>query len=204
MAPLSPTANTAIASAYGSKSLEQKVRNKVAIQKELGWPMEPKRPMVCLPAGMTDALGGELLQQVLPGLLTLPIEMLILGKGSSAFGKLFTNLAKEHRHRIAIIPNKKEAVQAMLAAADMALFLSNPGDLPELTDCLRFGVVPITPACKTLEPYDAIQESGCAFTYDGSTPWHCFAAIVRALETHQFPFDWRTIQRYCMESVQGS
>ncbi|MFH0770671.1 MAG: hypothetical protein V1926_04830 [Candidatus Peregrinibacteria bacterium] len=202
MTPLSPTANTLIPCAYSAHSLDQKVKNKVALQKDLKWPGETKRPMACLPAGMTEELGGELLKSVIPGLLTLPMEIIILGKGSSAYGKLLTGLAAEHRHRIAIIDNTKEDIQRMYAAADMALFFSQTGAAAELAECLRFGVVPVAPRMKGLEPYDAVQESGCSFLYDQPTPWHCFAAIVRALETFQFPFDWRTIQKHCMESVQ--
>ncbi|MFH1670846.1 MAG: hypothetical protein ABIA92_04660, partial [Patescibacteria group bacterium] len=127
--------------------------------------------------------------------------LLIRGKGSAKYGELFTKLAKDNSHRITIIPDKEEAVHAMYAAADAALYFAAPSDLKELHESLRFGVVPITPPAKDLTSYDPIQESGCAFTYEESTVWHCFAAIVRALETQKFPFDWRTVQRYSMENA---
>lgn len=201
MSTISPSTDKHIPYRYNGKTLENKVKNKTALQKELGWPSEPKRMMVCLPAGMTEALGGALMEEVLEGLLTLPVEILIRGKGTKEYGELFTKLAKENSHRIAIIPDQEEAVHAMYAAADAALYFADPGDLTELHESLRFGVVPITPECKNLSAYDPIQESGCAFMYDEPNVWHCFAAIVRALETQKFPFDWRTVQRYCMESA---
>ena len=89
----------------------------------------------------------------------------------------------------------------MYAAADAALFLADPSTLPELRHCLQYGVVPIASECGALENYNPIQESGNAFLYEKLDPWHCFAAIVRATETHCFPFDWRTIQKHCMESM---
>ncbi|MCF7844552.1 MAG: hypothetical protein K9M03_01860 [Kiritimatiellales bacterium] len=201
MTTISPASDATIPHRYNGKTLENKVKNKTALQKELGWPAESKRMMLCLPAGMTDALGGKLMEEILSGLLTLPVELLIRGKGSAQYGELFTKLAKENSHRIAIIPDKEEAVHAMYAAADAALYFADPAELKELHESLRFGVVPITPDCKDLDAYDPIQESGCAFTYEELNVWHCFAAIVRALETQKFPFDWRTVQRYCMESA---
>lgn len=201
MTPLSPSADTVIARPYGIHSLEQKVQNKVALQEELGWTPEPKRAMVCLPTGMSEKLGGELLKEVLPGLLMLPIEIVILGKGSSSYGAYLTEIAKEHRHRVAIINNDEASVRKMFAAADMSLFLAESTTMPELHVSMRYGTIPVCPANKILTSYDPNQESGEAFVFEKMSPWLCFAAVVRALETYRFPFDWRTIQKHCMEKM---
>ena len=204
MNPLSPAYDPKIARRYSARTIEHKVENKTALQQELGWPMEPKAPIVCLPAGMSDALGGHLLKEFLPGLLSMPVELLVLGKGSADYGQLFTELAEERGHRIAIIPHDDDHVRKMLAAADIALFLTDPTGLPELESCLQYGVVPIAPECRTLHDYNPVQETGNSFLAAEATPWLTFAALVRALETFKFPFDWRTIQRHGMEAVGGA
>ena len=208
MNAFSPSYDNKIARRYSASSLEHKVANKTALQKELGWMAEPKRALVCLPAGMTDQLGGALLEEMLPGILAMPLELLILGKGPAKYGSLFTDLAKNHKHKVAIIPAEEEAIRKMYAAADMALFFKDPSSLPELKHCLEYGVVPVAPESKHFEQYDPIQESGFAFLYDTGNEkqilWHCFAALVRALETHRFPFDWRTIQRHGMEYTHNA
>lgn len=204
MNPLSPAYDTVIARRYSARTIEHKVENKTALQKELGWPMEPKAAVVCLPAGMSDALGGELLKEFLPGLLSLPLELLVLGEGNADYGRLFTELARERGHRIAIIPNENNSLRKMLAASDIALFLTDPSALPELTTCLQYGVVPIAPECKHLSDYNPVQETGNAFLAPAQTSWLLFAALVRSLETFKFPFDWRTIQRHGMETVGGA
>lgn len=200
MHTISPALDESIARKYGPKSLEYKIQNKVSLQEELGWTPEPKRAMLCLPCGMSDALGGKLLKELLPGLLTLPLEIVILGKGSAGYGTMFTQLTKEQGHRVAIISNQEEDIRKMYAASDMALFLADPAKSPELIHCLRYGVVPVSLPTQLLENYDQNQESGNAFLFDKPTVWHAFASVVRALETWRFPFDWRTIQRHCMES----
>ncbi len=200
---------SSIETPYTKKTLEQKGANKTALQKEIGWPMEPRRPMVCLPTGVTEALGGALLRETLPGILTLPVEILVLGKGSASYGSLFTELSKENDHRISIVKNEPDAMSKMYAAADIALFLSDASDLPEVKLCLAYGVVPIAPiptdrttGAVRLQDYDPVQETGNAFLYETPDSWRFFAALVRALETFKFPFDWRTIQRHCMEAVE--
>ena len=184
--------------------LDQKVQSKTALQKEIGWPKEPKRAMVCLPAGMTDALGGKLFEETLPGILSMPVEMLVLGKGSANYGALFTKLTKEYGHRFHIVPDTEDAVAKMYAAADMAMFFSEELSERELKVCLGSGVVPISLAHPLLEDYNAVQETGNAFTYESATKWHAFSALVRALETHKFPFDYKTIQRHCLETISRS
>ena len=198
---LSPHTDSTIAHRYSSSSLDQKLLNKTALQEEIGWPAEPKRPMLCLPAGMSEKLGGPLLQELLQGLLALPIELLIIGKGSASYGTLFTRLSKEHRHRLHILADTEENHRKMYAAADMALFLSDPSSLKELRACLQYGVVPISVPASALEDYDPVQESGNAFLYEHPNSWLAFASLVRAVETYKLPFDWRTIQKHGMETV---
>jgi len=198
MTTLSPASDKTLVRPYDATTLEYKVQNKTALQEELGWAAEPKRAMVCIPMGVSDQLGGKLLEEVLAGLLELPVEILILGKGSASYGQMLTKLAKEHSHRVAIIPNDDKMVARMLAASDMSLFLSPSSGTEELMQSLRYGTVPLTPAGIDLHDYNPNQESGNAFVYQKLNAWHCYGALVRALETFKFPYDWKTIQKECM------
>jgi len=198
MSNISVTTDTPEAKA-DVKILNEKPKAKATLQKEIGWPMESKRPMICIPTGMTKSLGGKLFEQLLPGLLSLEIELLILGKGSSTYGSFITGLAEEQNHRFHIVPSTDRAVETMLKAADMALFLSDPATLPELSACLSHGTIPIAPSTSALKDYNPVQETGNAFLYKEEDVWKCFAAIVRASETYVFPFDWKTIQKHCLE-----
>lgn len=199
MNPLSPAYDAKIARRYSARTLEHKVENKTALQRELGWPMEPRMPILCLPGGMSEELGGALFRDVLPGLLAMPVSFLVLGKGAPEYGALFTELARERGHRLAILPATEDGQREMYAGADMALFLADPSGSEELAACLQYGVVPIAPAVKGLDDYNPVQETGDSFLFAETNPWLVFAAVVRALETFKFPFDWRTIARHGME-----
>jgi starch synthase len=196
-----PSADALIARKYSVGTIDLKVQNKTMLQQELGWPSESKRPLVCLPSGMTEKLGGALLTEILPGILSLQVELLVLGKGSAEYGAMFTKLTKNENHRLSIITEDETSMHKMYAAADMAFFLADAEGTEELERCLQYGVVPIAPISSELEDYNPVQESGNAFVFERPTKWHAFASFIRALETHKFPFDWRTIQRHCMETM---
>ena len=183
----------------GTDIADQKMKQKTLLQEELGWTPEPKRAMVCIPTGISDTLGGALLKEILPGLLTLPIQIVILGKGSASYGEYLTEMADAHDQQIAIISNDEKHIRTMFASSDIALFLTDATSLPELDASLRYVTVPVCPHVKGLRNYDPNQESGEIFEYDKATVWHCFAAVVRALETYRFPFDWKTIQKHGLE-----
>jgi glycogen synthase len=181
--------------------LELKGAAKATLQEEFGWPVEPKRAVICIPTGLTADLGGPLFENLLPGILSQPVELLILGKGSSAYGKMATELSQKQKHRVSIVPNDEKKIERMITGADIALFLSDSPDEEMVRHCLAAGTIPVAPKCKLLENYNPVQETGNSFLFDRLDPWHCFAALVRALETHVFPFDWKTIQKHCLESV---
>lgn len=43
--------------------------------------------------------------------------------------------------------------------------------------------------------YDPLKERGNGFYFKNPTKWEIFAAIIRALETYQFPYDWENLMR---------
>jgi len=177
--------------------LDEKAAAKSALQQELGWEKQPRRAMLCLPVGMSDELGGTLLENVMAGLLSLPLQIVVVGKGSKEYGSYFSKLATDKPHKVAIVANDKKMVENVLTASDMALFCAAP-DEDDARACLEHGVIPVSPATSVLTNYDPNQEAGNAFTYDQLTHWHCFAAAVRAMETYRFPYDWKTIQKHCI------
>lgn len=200
---LSPAYDNKIVRKYSARTIEHKLENKRALQEEIGWIDEPKQPIVCIPTGMTEKLGGQLLESVLPGILELSAGVLIRGRGSPKYGEMFTKLAGAQSHRLKIIADDDVSYRKMLAGSDIALFLCDPKGSAEVADALRYGVIPVSLPSELLENYNPVQESGNAFIYEESTPWQCFASLVRALETLRFPYDWRTIQRHAMDSIEG-
>ena len=197
-----PAYDTKIPRKYSARTIEHKVENKLALQDDIGWIAEPKQPIACIMTGMTDALGGALMEETILGMLELPVGLLIRGRGSQKYGALFTKLASQYKHKVKILPDDDVATRKMLAASDIALFFSVPTE-EDREMALRYGVVPVSREAAGLEDYNPVQETGNAFLFEQPTKWQCFASLVRALETFKFPYDWRTIQRHAMESAHA-
>ena len=174
--------------------------NKLEFQEELGWVKEKRIPIICLPGGMTDELGGAIFEKVVEGIMALDCELLVRGIGSEKYGKLFTKLENEHGHRMKILKDTKEMRHKMYAAADISLFFV--ADEQELLNCLAFGAVPVSPKHDDLSDYDPIQEAGNSFISNPNNSWTWYAALVRAIETYKLPYDWKTIQKHCMETIK--
>ena len=176
------------------------MENKLNFQRELGRAEEPKIPLLCVPGGMTEDMGGAEFEEVLPGILSLNCQMIVRGVGSEKYGSLFTELERNHSHRIKIIKDDDTLRRKIYAAADMSLFFAPDGD--ELLNCLAYGTVPIAPAQEFLEDYNPAQESGNAFLAEPHTSWNWFASLVRGIETYKLPYDFRTIQKHAMLTLK--
>lgn len=44
------------------------------------------------------------------------------------------------------------------------------------------------------EQFDPIIEEGNAFMYTKSTSWHMLEALIKAVETYKFEYDWKTVK----------
>lgn len=195
---MSPSAATHIPS---TALAEQKAEAKASFQKKCGWRASTKKPLICIPGGVTAAAGGDILTAVLPGLIDLDIQVAVLGKGSKEHGEILSRAAALHPSNLVILPDQDAALHAMLLASDMALFAGQAK--PELLQrCLAMQTVPVGIRQSLLEDYQPNAETGNAFLCTSVTQWQLFAAIVRALETFRFPYDWRTIRTHCAESAE--
>jgi len=79
----------------------------------------------------------------------------------------------------------------LLEAADITLVF----DSTDVEELLANGIIPITSERPEVSDYDPNHESGNAFVYKNTSPWSVFAALVRAVETFKFPYDWKHIIR---------
>ncbi len=204
MPTFSPAYDNKIARKYSARTIEHKVENKIVLQEEVGWMAEPKQPIISIISGMTDALGGPLFEQLLPGLMELPVSTLVRGRGSNKYGEMLMKMSKSSGYKLKVISDNETSMRKMLAGSDMALFLAPVQDSSDIEHCLRYGVIPVSLPHTLLESYNPVQETGNAFTYEKATVWQCFASLVRAIETFKFPYDWRTIQRHAMETMHDT
>lgn len=92
---------------------------------------------------------------------------------------------------ITVLPYNRLNRHYLLEAADIALVFS----FTDVEELLANGIIPISQERPEVEDYDPNHETGNAFIYKNTSPWSVFAAVVRAVETFKFPYDWKHIIR---------
>ena len=112
-------------------------------------------------------------------------------------GELLAGLAHLN---IEVIFDEDESFESALEKIDMMLVLNEDEKL--LQKAWKEGIVTITkPFSGSVVDYNPNTEKGNSFIFNNLNEWEVFAAIVRALETYKFPYDWKFIQRSCRQSV---
>lgn len=65
------------------------------------------------------------------------------------------------------------------------------------------GIVAVTlPFSEMIEDYNPNTERGNSFVFNRVDKWEVFAALVRAVETYKFPYDWKFLVRSCKKTLK--
>ena len=197
-----PVKDNKIYQKYNKKTIQNKAKNKAAFCQEFGLKSDKKIPLLAITFPLTEENNVGLLKEVMPGVLEQGPALAITGIGTKKYQDFFTNIAKKHPQQIVILDDNDESKRKIYSAADIFLCPSKESAcLDEAADAMNYGVVPIAP-CEEgkLVNYNGIKEQGNAFVYNKKSAWSFFAALVRALENFNFPYDWRAIQVSAMEA----
>jgi hypothetical protein len=88
---------------------------------------------------------------------------------------------------IVVTPRDKQ-FEGLWQACDMA-FCFRQKSVKKAFDA---GVVPLVPnGVRSVANYDPRCESGNGFVFEKMNVWMAYGALIRAVETYQFPFDWK-------------
>lgn len=129
---------------------------------------------------------AERLKRILEGIAHIDINVVIL-TDSNVFD------APKVKH----IEYGRKNRHEMLEAADMSLSFS----FSDVQEMLLHGTIPISSMRPEVSDYNPNKETGNGFIYKEEDHWCVFAALVRALETYKFPYDWNNIVRQGLASV---
>ena len=192
---ITPAYDNKIYQKYSKKMIQNKEKNKIAFCQDFGLPYDKKVPLLCITYPLTEKNNISIIQDVMNGILEMPVEIVLTAIGTPKYQKYFTDLAKEYDKQIIIIPDNDENKRKIYAASNMILAPCDNGEcLDEVRQAMQYGVIPIVSNQDFVTNYDPVHESGNAFVYSKGSPWSFFATLVRAFENFKFPYDWKNIQ----------
>jgi len=191
---------------YNVQSRQEKVKNKLALQKELGLPVNENIPMIGIVSRLTDQKGFDLIAHVMGDLRHLDIQIVLLGTGDEMYENMFRGYGYHHPDKIsANITFDATLAKKIYASSDMFLMPSifEPCGLSQLIS-MRYGTIPIVRETgglrDTVEPYNEFEDRGTGFSFSNINAHEMLYSIKYALEIYQDKGKWDGLVRRAMET----
>ena len=150
---------------------KQKIKNKRALQEELGLIKDDKKFVIGIVSRLTDQKGFDLIDYVIEEICAEDTQLIVLGCGEEKYENLFRHYAWKYKDRVsANIFYSNDMSHKIYAGCDAFLMpsLFEPCGLSQLMS-LRYGTVPIvreTGGLKdTVEPFNEYEGTGTGFSY---------------------------------------
>ena len=150
---------------------KEKIKNKTALQKELGLAVDAKAMMIGIVSRLTDQKGFDLIANVMDELCQDNIQLVILGTGEEQYENMFRHFAWKYGDSVSANIYYSESLSHQIYAACDAFLMPSlfePCGLSQLMS-LRYGTVPIvreTGGLKdTVQPYNEFERVGTGFSF---------------------------------------
>ena len=162
---------------------KEKIKNKRALQAELGLEQDDKKMLIGIVSRLTDQKGFDLINYMMDELCQDNIQIVVLGTGEERYENTFRHFEWKYNGKVsANIFYSEELSHKIYAASDAFLMpsLFEPCGLSQLM-ALRYGTVPIvreTGGLKdTVEPYNEYESLGTGFSFTNYNAHEMLAAI---------------------------
>lgn len=186
-----PEADSLIVRNYNAKNFrKEKIKNKTALQEELGLEVNPKTMMIGVVSRLTDQKGLDLIAYVMDEICQDNIQLVVLGTGESKYENMFRHFAWKYGSKVSANIYYSEAMShKVYAACDAFLMpsLFEPCGLSQLMS-LRYGTVPIvreTGGLKdTVYPYNEFESVGTGFSFTNYNAHEMLSTIQYAQQVY--------------------
>lgn len=192
---------------YGVKTIDKKIENKRALQKEMGLPVKDDAMLIGVVSRLTRQKGFQLLLTEMSNLLQFNIQIVVLGTGDPDFEhdfKYFSDTFEDKCH--AVIAFNFGLAQKIYAGCDMFLMPSafEPCGLSQMI-AMRYGTVPLIHEIGGLRdsvaPFNQITKKGTGFGFVHFSSYVMMETLKVAIDVYQNePKTWREIMLQGMKT----
>lgn len=194
-----PSKDKCIECNFDASSLDLKVKNKTALQKQLGLSKDLKAPLIAMVSRLTAHKGFDLVMRVADEILDSGAQLVLLGTGDSDIQNFFGALASRRQDSCAaVFAFDKELAKKIYASADIFLMpsQSEPCGLAQMI-ASRYAAVPVVRKTgglyDTIKPFNPETGEGNGLTFGSYNAHDMLDAVRRALGLYRNPKLWRTV-----------
>ena len=199
-----PSTDTAISSNFSLENIEGKFKNKLDLQKALGFEVNPDIPLLTTVSRLDRQKGIHSILQTLPKLLDLPLQFALLGTGDPELERRANELSAKYPNRIACILKYDDIIARMLyASGDLFLMpsLYEPCGLSQMF-AMRYGNLPVATStgglADSITDYSKEPAAATGFLYAEKNEAGLEKALGLALSTFEDKTAWAIMRRNAM------
>lgn len=203
-----PKTDPSIVKTYDSRTVTvNKYKNKLALQEEVGLPVNKDVPLIGIITRLTSQKGIDLIIEKLDAICMRECQVIILGAGDKYFEDTLVAKAQEHQQQVKVILKYDfNLSKRIYAGADIFLMPSafEPCGLSQMM-ALRYGTVPIVRETgglrDSVEPYNEFENTGTGFSFTNYNANEMMDAIDYSLKVYyDTPEEWKQIRKRGMNT----
>ncbi|MBQ3116569.1 MAG: glycogen synthase GlgA [Clostridia bacterium] len=197
-----PETDKCLFSNYSASDLSGKAVCKAELQKMIGLPVREDVPIIAVISRLVSHKGLDLIKEVIESLLTSDVQVVILGKGETAYENFFTAIANSYKGKCAtIIAYNQDLSRKIYSGADIFLMpsKSEPCGLSQMI-ASRYGTVPVVRETgglnDSIKAYTGVKGNG--FTFHDYNAHDMLYVINEAIRTFNDKNAWKDVQNRAM------
>ncbi|MDU2199281.1 MAG: glycosyltransferase, partial [Peptostreptococcaceae bacterium] len=191
---------------YDANNLEDKIKNKLELQKILGLEVNPDIPVIGIVSRLVSQKGFDLISYIMPELIREDLQLVILGTGEQQYQSMFNYYSSLYCKKVsARITFDSGFAQQIYSGSDMFLMpsLFEPCGIGQML-AMRYGTLPIvreTGGLKdTVEPYNQYTGDGNGFSFANYNAHEMLYCIQRALKVYKDKDMWYRLVENAMHT----
>ena len=184
--------------------LEDKAKNKLALQKNLGLFEDAEVPVFAVISRLVNHKGLDLIAYMMDSFLERPVQLVVLGQGEPGYEAMFLEKMRTHHGQVAAqITFSNELAFQIYAGSDFLLMpsKSEPCGLSQMI-AMQFGTVPIVRntggLCDTVDYF--FDGVGNGFKFDNYNGGELLWTVEKALGVYYDKPSFATLRKNCMAS----
>lgn len=179
-----PETDSYITANYNAQNFrKEKIKNKRALQAELGLEQDDRKFMIGIVSRLTDQKGFDLIAYIMDELCQEDVQIVVLGTGEERYENMFRHFDWKYNNKVSANIYYSEALSHKIYASCDAFLMPSlfePCGLSQLM-ALRYGTVPIVRETgglrDTVEPFNEFESTGTGFSFRNYNAHEMLATI---------------------------
>ncbi len=202
-----PATDKALVCNYDETSIEDKVKNKLALQKEMGLPEDHNKIVAGVVSRLSYQKGLDIIINSAYDIANLGIQLVVLGTGEEFYQNMFRRIAYELPDNVSVMLEFNDPLaRRIYAGSDIFLMPSRyePCGLSQII-AMRYGTVPVVRRTgglvdTVIDYYDQNSNSPTGFCFDEASSYGMMSAIRNAVNIYYEKDNWKKLILNCLRA----